>query len=357
MHIAFIHFYENPNPDYPNTVASLRACGHQVWLGQVNPGGDFEWSDGMGTVETIPGFHRIIRSYKKSLFLPLFKRYEQWRFLLRIRQFLKKVNPDIVQVNPDMFAWMIPLGMPQPMKFIFDVKQINMGVKSTLAARVRDWTLGVMWWFAAKFIYDYACFDYPIAAERILGKQWAAHATSIPVGIDQAMLAVVAPPFEPAATTGVRFIYIGTIARFRELELLLHAIHHVAAATDQFCVDLIGPDMADGYYQQLIRELKLEHVVKIKPPIHYREIPQLLTKYHVGLAYNPARPTWDFQPTIKILEYRAVGLPIISTDVRSHHDFVENGKNGFIVKNKAEAWASAMLKFIHDPVLDRKSVV
>ncbi len=351
MHIVFVHFYEGPNPDYPNTVASLRQRGHRVWLGQVNAVGDFELSDGEGSCETLPGFHRQLRAYKNRRLLPLYKRYAQLRFVLRLRRFLKRVNPEIVQVNPEMFPWLIPLAMPPLMKFIFDVKQINMGVKSTLAARVRDWTLGNIWWFTANFIYDYACFDYPLAAERILGKAWSQRATSIPVGIEPAMLTVATSPFEATKSTDVRFIYIGTIAHFRELELLLHAIRQVAATTDQFSVDLIGPDMADGYYQTLIKELGIDHVVTIKPPIHYREIPELLTKYHVGLAYNPARPTWDFQPTIKILEYRAVGLPIISTDVRSHHDFVENDKNGFLVKNRAEAWASAMLNFIKDPLL------
>lgn len=347
MKIALMHFHKYPNPDYKNTVISLRQQGHRVWLGQVNSIGDFEWSDGNGSIESIPRFY----SARKSHISSLTNRYHAWRFIRLIRSFLLANRPDIVQINPSTLAWMIPLGMPHAIKFIFDVKQINMGVKSTLASRLRDWLLGISWWFTARFIYDHACFDYPLAARRILGKDWSRWGTSIPVGIDASMLALSIPPFSLDPSQPVCFLYIGAINRFRELDLLLHAIQCVAASTDQFRVDLIGPDNAGGYYQALISQLNIGHVVAIKAPIQYSEVPQVMTKYHVGLAYNPARPTWNFQPTIKILEYCAVGLPIISTDVRAHHDFVKNEENGFLVKNTVEEWASAMLKLVEDRAL------
>lgn len=348
MKIVFVHFYRKPNPDYANTVAGIRRLGHTVWLGEVTPDGDFSWSDGNGNVEIMAGFHREFDRRAEHPLAPLLTRYTVWQFLRRVRRMLRKLDADIVQVNPDSMAWFIPLGMPSSMKFIFDVKQINMGVKPTLSSRLRDWGLGLAWRTTAQWFYDYACFDYYRAAERIMGQMWQERAAAIPVGIDRAMLTAKMPALQLAADEPVRFLYIGSINRFRELELLLEAIRQAAEKSDRFVVDFIGPDMTEGYYQGLIEKLGIGHVAQLKPPVHYSAVPQLLTNYHVGLAYNPARPTWDYQPTIKILEYRAVGLPIISTAVRSHSDFVEEGHNGFLVKNHSEQWAAAMLKLIED---------
>jgi glycosyltransferase involved in cell wall biosynthesis len=347
MRIVLIHFNKSPNPDYTNTVSSLRRKGHQVWLGQVNSDGIFEMVDGSGVVKTISRTQRG----KKSFISPLTDRLHTWQFFKLIRMFLRSVDPDIVQVNPVTLCWLIPIGMPRSIKFIFDVKQINMGVKPTLGSRLKDWSLGASWWFTGRFIYDYACFDYPLAAKRLFGQDWARWATSIPVGIDTAMLEAPSDPYNLSPSQPVRLVYIGAINRFRELELLFYAIQRVAASTDQFRVDFIGPDKADGFYQALVRELGIDHVVTIKAPIHYSQVPQVLQQYHVGLAYNPARPTWDFQPTIKILEYRAIGLPIISTNVRAHHDFVIDGENGYLVNNSANEWADAILRLVEDRTL------
>ena len=348
MKIVFVHFYRKPNPDYANTVAGIRRLGHTVWLGEVTPAGDFSWSDGNGHVETMAGFHQQFDRWVRHPLAPLLTRYTVWQFLRRVRAMIRKLDPDIVQINPDSMAWFIPLGMPRTMKFIFDVKQINMGVKPSVVNRLRDWGLGMAWRATAHFFYDYACFDYYLAAERIMGQAWATRSAAIPVGIDRAMLTAKMPPLQLGADEPVRFLYIGSINRFRELELLLEAIRLVAQKTARFRVDFIGPDMTNGYYQGLIEQLGIGGVATLKPPVHYSAVPQLLTDYHVGLAYNPDRPTWDYQPTIKILEYRAVGLPIISTAVRSHRDFVEEGRNGFLVQNQSDAWAAAMLQLIED---------
>lgn len=348
MKIVFVHFYRKPNPDYANTVAGLRQRGHTVWLGEVTPSGEFLWSDGKGNDVRMSGFHQAMDRQSNHLLSPLLTRYTVWQFLQRVRHMIRQIDPDIVQINPDLMAWTIPLGMPRTMKFIFDVKQINMGVRSSLLNRIRDWRLGITWRGTANFVYDYACFDYHLSAERILGKAWKRRASSIPVGIDRAMLTAQMPALNLAEEDAIRFLYIGSINRFRELELLLDAIRTVAQQTDRFHVDFVGPDMSNGYYQKLIDDWQINHVVTLKPAVHYADVPQLLTQYHVGLAYNPARPTWDYQPTIKILEYRAIGLPIISTAVRSHRDFVEEGRNGFLVKNQTQAWATAMLQLIED---------
>jgi glycosyltransferase involved in cell wall biosynthesis len=48
------------------------------------------------------------------------------------------------------------------------------------------------------------------------------------------------------------------------------------------------------------------------------------------------------------MEYRALGMPIISSDVLSHQDYVEEDINGMLIPNTEDAWAAAMLRFVQD---------
>lgn len=55
-----------------------------------------------------------------------------------------------------------------------------------------------------------------------------------------------------------------------------------------------------------------------------------------------------YHPTLKVLEYRALGLPIIATDFRPNRAVVEDGANGLLIDNTPESIAAAMLRYICD---------
>ena len=67
----------------------------------------------------------------------------------------------------------------------------------------------------------------------------------------------------------------------------------------------------------------------------------------VNQAYVPDRPAhWHYHPTLKVLEYQALGLPIIATDNEPNREVVENELNGLLVQNSNESLAKAMLRFV-----------
>ena len=87
-------------------------------------------------------------------------------------------------------------------------------------------------------------------------------------------------------------------------------------------------------------------------------MPAATVAHDVALALVPERPAdWMYHPTLKILEYRALGLPIIATDFAPNREFVTEGANGLLVSNTAESIAAAMLRFIAEPgfLADRRA--
>ncbi len=350
MHIVLLQYYPNPNPDYANMANGLRVRGHTVWLGQQYPEGMLEVRDGeqiviwqselpakMQRVRGLPGL-----SYIRNRVMFLI-------FILQIQKILRHVSPDIVQIDPGafLFPWLFPLFMPKSIAFILDVKQINVGVHKSLFGRLKELQLILSWKISARFVYDHTFFDYDLAAKKLLGKQWFRWATVVPVGINDCFLTINNDLRLISHNKGnVRFIYVGTINRFRELENLFLAASQLLTVTDRFEMVFVGPDKSNGYYHRLIQELGIQHVVRIAPPVPNEAIANLMVEFDVGLAYVPERPTWHYQPTIKVLEYRALGLPILSSDVLSHHDFVEQEVNGLLVHNSVESLVVGMHRFV-----------
>jgi glycosyltransferase involved in cell wall biosynthesis len=271
--------------------------------------------------------------------------------MLRVRRFLRQAKPDIVQVFPGSchFPWLLPILMPGRMRFVVDIRQINLGVQKGLRGQVKEWQAAKAWWLLARFLYDYSCFNHEAAARWMLGERWPERAVVVPVGISPRFLGTrCAPPASSDPNHPVRFIYVGIVSRFRKFDVLLTAIRQVLCTTQEFQVLLVGPDDSQGHYQQMVSELDLNAVVTLRPPVPYDQVPELLCDHDVGLAYVPNRPTWHLQPTLKAVEYRAAGLPILSVDVAGHRELVEDGVNGLLVPDSVEGLAKGMLQFIQN---------
>jgi glycosyltransferase involved in cell wall biosynthesis len=345
MHIVLFHFHTSkPNPVYQEIAAGLRRRGHTVWIGVPNDAGDLEWRDGNEIVAKLPGPPRESGQGKLNA---LQRRWGYFRFLWRVRSFLSRTRPDMIQVNPSMLAWVLTVWMPRTAHCILDIRQINEAVDKRWITQFKEqrdiWVMKAY----AQLFYEHTCFCHVNAARKILGDNWAARGTVVPVGIDPQFLQQAKEGVSNQPGDGkVRFIYIGTLSKLRTLEQVLAAAKLLLAETDQFLVDIVGPDLTGGYYQRLVKEWGLDSVVTVGSGVPYSAIPEMLAAYDVGLAYVPDRPTWHYQPTIKVLEYRAIGMPILSTDVASHQEVVKDGKNGVMVADTAQSIANGMRRFV-----------
>lgn len=344
MHILLAQFYSSqPTPDYDKFAAEMRDLGHTVWVGTPNEAGDVQWQDGRGVVATQKA------GDPSRLPRPLARRLAKIALFRRVRGFVRQTRPDIVQVNAfDLFRF-LPLGMPRRSHFILDVRQINEqhgeGAFGRLKAALQNRSRALY----TRFIFEQTTFLHAAGARQVLGEGWARRATVVPMGVDPQFLAArdrrAIAPQRP-----VDFIYIGRLTRRRQLECILEAAVLARRQTEHFRITFMGYDASDGFYAETIRRLGLEDRVTIRPPIPYEQVPEAVLAHDVTLAYVPELPAdWQYHPTLKILEYRALGMPIIATDFAPNREFVTGGVNGLLVQNTAESIAAAMLRFICEP--------
>jgi len=345
MHILLAQFYSSqPTPDYDKFAGEMRARGHVVWVGTPNAAGDVEWRDGTAVVGTVS-------AGRLPLPRPLARRLAKLDRFRRVRRFIAQTAPDLVQVNAfDLFRF-LPLAAPRRARYILDVRQINEQHGTGLFGRAKAAWGNRARGFYSRRLFDHTTFLHAAGAQQVLGSDWPRWATVVPMGVDPQFLAAEPPP-SPAADRArpVSFIYIGRLTRRRRLERILAAAALVRRQTESFRVVFMGHDASDGYYADTIGRLELGDRVAIRPPIPYEQVPAAVLAHDVALAYVPELPAdWMYHPTLKVLEYRALGLPIIATDFRPNREVVEDGANGLLIENTPDSIAAAMLRYICDP--------
>ena len=345
MHILLAQFYSSqPTPDYDKIAVELRRRGHTVWVGTPNAAGDVEWRDGQGVVASQPAARRSVWPR------PLAKRLAKFDLFRRVRRFVAETHPDIVQVNAfDLFRF-LPLGRPGDAHFILDVRQINEQHGVGLFGRAKAALQNKARVLYSRLIFERTAFLHPAGARQVLGDNWARWATVVPMGVDPQFLAARRETaYDDAAHRPVEFIYIGRLTRRRRLERILDAAALIRQHTEHFRVIFMGYDASDGYYAAAIDRLRLEDRVSIRPPIPYEQVPRAVLAHDVALAYVPELPAdWMYHPTLKVLEYRALGMPIIATDFLPNRELVAEGANGLLIQNTPQSIAAAMRRYIDD---------
>ncbi len=281
---------------------------------------------------------------------------------MRLRRFIQKTSPDVAQLNRAklIFFWAVPLWAKGRTRYILDWRQIGersyrgpMGrIKATIALHFRR--------IPSRYIYDRACFLHAAGARQILGEQWQRWATIVPLAVSVRFLQYKHDDLKTRRDDStVRFIYIGTLNRVRHLERIILAAQEMQSTSDigkGFEIVLIGPDKTDGYYQEMVDQLDLKSIVRILPPVPYEDVPGTVAQYDVALAYVPEYPLdWQYHPTLKVFEYRALGMPIIATDFEPNREVVQDEVNGLLVSNSAENIAHAMRRFVCEKEFLRQS--
>lgn len=368
MRVFYIWFYARSFPDYPKVAAVLREQGHEAWWAGYDEAGNIVWNEGGHKVAEVRG-PRPSRGRFANLpaIRSLWQTLAFVRFMFRLRSFFRRHRPDVVHVCPNAarMVWLLPLFMPRRMRFVIDYRQIAQREGRGFLGKLKSaWSNGLRTIYC-RYLFDHATFLHQEGAKKVLGPNWSRWATVVPLGVDNLFLDYSRQHAnrtgreavnELEAERKVRFLYLGSIARVRKLEEILRAAQQMTKSTTNFQLDFIGPDISDGYYQRLVNQLGLNQVVAFRPPIPYDSVPATLDSYDVALAITPEDPPdWQYQPTIKIVEYRALGMPIIATDFVPNREIVWHDVNGLLVKNSVDAIAAAMLRFACDRAFLQRS--
>lgn len=131
-------------------------------------------------------------------------------------------------------------------------------------------------------------------------------------------------------------IFVGELNTNKNQKQLINSMDLLKEELPNLKLLLVGDGPLRESYEALIKELRLENIVKL---LGYRkDIPNLMALADLALSSSRREGL-----PVNVMEAMAAGLPLIVTDVRGNRDLVRDGENGYVVEiDKPECFADAI---------------
>ena len=195
-----------------------------------------------------------------------------------------------------------------------------------------------------------------INAVRQRGLGHNANAKLLPNALDETLWDVSADietRFKQAEQA-VRILYMGTMTHGDDLAMLEYPITRLKEEYgDRITFEIIGvvPGVHDAWYTALI----------VPPGVEgdYREFVKWLgsqSRWDIGVAPLIDNESNSCKSNIKYLDYTALGLASVCSDVTPYNEAIDNGLTGILVENNSEAWYQAIKRLMDDALYRRELV-
>jgi glycosyltransferase involved in cell wall biosynthesis len=277
------------------------------------------------------------------------------RDLGTIRRKLREVARGPVRVENDLWV-ATPLVLPMPkgnMARALDrwlVEGFVRAVRSRLGIdRFQLWTflpnvadylgmgesLAVYYCVDEWSMFEYLDRDLTCAAERdLLGRVDAVFAVNhaladakrelcpttyvVPHGVDHDLFSSALDPAtkipaDLAAISGPKIGFVGTLREWVDLEL----IEHVARKRPEWSIVLVGRQLID---LSLLAGLRNVHLIEPRP---HAELPSYFAGFDVGIIPYRQQTRMTYVNPLKLREYLAAGLPVVSTPISEAERYPE----------------------------------
>lgn len=172
--------------------------------------------------------------------------------------------------------------------------------------------------------------------------------TAVPMGIDAQLLAKPKQPTVPGL-----IIYLGTLARVRRLDILLDAMLLVREQVPEARLVFIGEGDCPAdrqFLEDRVSALGLEGAVSFTGQLPIEEALERTGK--ASVCVSPFYPTFVLRSTspTKIVEYLALGKPVVANDHPEQALVIEKSQAGVCVAWSAEGFAEGILRIVKDPI-------
>ena len=145
-------------------------------------------------------------------------------------------------------------------------------------------------------------------------------------------------------------IYVGEMTKSRHLDILLRAFSRVRKKSVKLLMVGEGRDKAN--LRQLANELNIQDDVIFTGQVPQDEVPDFIAAANIGVSPVPPLPFFKLSSPIKLLEYMAMGKPVVANDeIPEQKEILEESGAGILVSFTSEAFADALAKLLDNTQL------
>lgn len=144
--------------------------------------------------------------------------------------------------------------------------------------------------------------------------------------------------------------YVGVLGVQDGVDYLLRALNYLLRdlGRDDFYCLIVGFGDALEDLKRLAQELALQDHVHFTGPIFGEKLRQLLAAADICVDASPANPYTDRSTMFKVMEYMALGKPIVAFDLPEHR-FTAQGAAVYVTPNDERAFARSLAQLMDNP--------
>lgn len=277
----------------------------------------------------------------------------------KVRSLLREHEFDIVHDRGYLFggsgiAIARKAGIPTILQI--DDDWIRTEALTSRIAATRLYRQMALWWCQRTLQRADHAFSVSESLRRVTIDEWGADADKvsiIPNGVD---LDLFNPGVEPF---GVRdrldaggdsiVCFVGALGPWHGVDQLLQAFPIALRKDANMRLLLVGgaKEYEIGHLIAQTKSLGIADRVSFLGRVEHEEVPRILVESDVAVAPYP-HADFGFSP-LKIFEYLACGLPVITSDVPSTREIIRHGENGLLAKaGDPNELAKAILSVLGD---------
>ena len=145
-------------------------------------------------------------------------------------------------------------------------------------------------------------------------------------------------------------IYVGTLSRGRNLEMLILAFSNVRALRDDLKLLIVGEGDDKENLRRISCELGIDDDVIFTGQASHTDVPRFIAASNIGISPIPPRSFFKISSPIKMFEYMAMAKPVIANEeILEHREVLELSGGGILVQFKPERFADAIIDLLDNP--------
>ncbi len=221
--------------------------------------------------------------------------------------------------------------------------------------RLRAWTTHILLYHLALpgaraiFVQSAAMAD-ALAARGVP----RARMVAVPMGVDLALAASVTPAHHPRLAGRRVVTYVGSVARARASLFLLELAAALRVARPDVLLVIAGdaPSPADAAWFRAA-------LAPFDNVLFTGWLPQVdalgyAARADVGISPIPRGELFDVSSPTKLVEYLALGVPVVASDIPDQRHVIADSGGGYCVPMTVPDFCSAILRLLDDP--DRRAI-
>ncbi len=280
--------------------------------------------------------------------------------LFKLHSLMRRRRYQLIDVNtlPDMLIFAGMLARWKGAKLVLDMHEITPEFYiSKYGIKENSWVVrGLKFLERVSFNYADRVITINEPIQDLLQRRGLPEGKSIVImnSVDESLFASVSGnlPARPPADQG-KFImmYHGTLTRIYGMDIAIQALSRVHKEVPHAELWILGGGSEKAGLQTMARELGLEANVKFVGSVLPQDVPQWLSRCHIGILATRQDVFLDYSFSNKLSEYIIMSKAVVISRLRTiRHYFSEESMAFFIPEDPADL-AAQILRLYRDPAL------